>query len=549
MIDKEKNIGFWDWKRLWLEKHKPGQSKHALVGASYELKDVPPFAVDFSGAPVYKKTIAAVSLILGYIIVWFWYGWVNKGRVDYLLLEKMTWGAFFGGVVVIIVIIAMLIDYHKGSFTPYKRILELRLRTVDRQPLKRVELKVRSSVELYNPVSGGYWRTEEYREEVEKEISALTVALAGASQLGAALHEDPKAAKILVAAEKKIADLEAELALLQEKFKPVDLKDEDMPFFELEGKRFHSVRDMKLIMDIALGKGEVIRTKDEVKNILALKRRFVELAEKIRLPFVATLCECDSKGGCVYPLFISKHSLFGGSSGLGSYVEFRDHTLPQRTWAGIMSKENVRAGVGEGVELGMYKFYELVPDEFALLGKKEEKMRFAPIIFVTASDAQAEKMIENFRHNDIRDMPVQQDLIDASVIYDSSVADELFETNKLITARLKRKEKSEEELRNDMDYESKDTIARGLEKSLIIERAGKGGFLRNINLFSHKSVKYFSYAVAVVSVVLLLLYILHYYAGINLGWLFPDMSGGSPGNETVTDPWGNIITPLRGWFA
>jgi hypothetical protein len=546
-MDKERNIGFWDRKRLWLEKNRPGKSKHALVGANYDLKDVGPFAVDLSGAPIYKKTLGAMSLILAYVVYWFWYGWVNRGFIDYALLERMTWGAFVGGLAVLIVIITMLIDYHKGSFTPYKRILELRLRTVDRQPLKRVEFKVRTSVELYNPVSGGYWRSEEYREEVEKEISALTVALDGASQLGAALHEEPKAAKILGAAEKKIADLEAELALLQEKFKPVELKDEDMPFALLEGKRFHSIRDMKQIMDIALGKGEVIRTKDEVKSILALKRRFVELAEKIRLPFVATITECDSKGGVVYPLFISKYSLFGGSSGLGSFVEFRDHTLAQRTWAGIMSKENVRAAVGEGVELGMYKFYELVPDEFALLGKKEEKMRFAPVIFVTASDAQAEKMIENFRHNDIREMPVQQDLIDASVIYDSSVADELFETNKLITARLKRKEKSEKEMYNDMQYESKDTIDKGLEKSLIIEKAGAGGFLRNINLFSHKSVKYLFYIVAVVGTVLLLLYVLHYYAGINLGWLFPDRM---PGNETVTDdPWGNIITPLRSWFA
>jgi len=544
MVDKEKNIGFLDRQRLWLEKKKPGKSKHALVGATYNLKDVSPFAVDFSGAPVYKKTIATVSVILSYIIYWFWYGWVNKGFINYMLLEQMTWGAFFGGVLVIIVLIAMLIDYHKGSFTPYKRILELRLRTVDRQPLRRIELKVRFYVELYNPVTGGYWRTEEYREEIAKEAEAVT------SEIERILSTDQEAAELLDAKKLELESLKAELALLKEKFKPVDLKGENMPFFELEGKRFHSVRDMKRIMDIALGKGEVIRTKDEVKNILNLKRRFVELAEKIRLPFVATICDCDSKGGCVYPLFISKHSLFGGSSGLGSYVEFREHTLPQRTWAGIMSKENVRAGVGEGVELGMYKFYELVPDEFALLGKKEEKMRFAPVIFVTASDAQAERVIEYFRHNDIRENPVQQDLIDASVIYDSSVADELFETNKLITARLKRKEKSEEELRNDMEYEIKDTIAKGLEKSLIVEKAGKGGFLRNINLFSHKSVKYLFYIVAVIGAVLLLLYILHYYAGINLGWLFPDLSGGSPGNDTVTDdPWGNIITPLRSWFV
>ena len=539
-MDKEKNIGWMDNKRLWLEKHRPGKSKHALVGATYKLEDVGPFAVDLSGAPFYKKTTGAVGLILTYIIDWFWYGWVNKGFVDYALLEQMTWGAFLGGVGVVIAIITILIDFHKGSFTPYKRILELRLRSLDRTPIKRLELKVKDYVELYNPVTGGYWRTEEYRNELEKETGAVT------SEIEELLRKDPEASKLLDAKKLELETLKAELAEYEKKFKPVNLKDEDMPFALLEGKRFHSVRDMKQIMDIALGKGEETQTKDEVKSVLALKHRFVDLAEKIRLPFVATLTECDSKGGRVYPLFITKHSLFGGSTGLGSFVEFKEHTLPQRTWAGIMSKDNVRAAVGDGIDLGMFKFYELVPDEFALLGKKEERMKFAPVIFVTASDAQAEQVMEDFRHNDIRETPVQQDLIDASVIYDSSVADELFETVKLVVARLKRKEKSEEELQNDMEYEKKETVARGLEKSLIIERSGRSGIFKNVNLFSKQTAKILFQVVCVLGAFFLFFYLLHYYGGIDVGWLFGD----TPGNETVDDdPWGNIVVPLWKWFG
>jgi len=134
-MEREKNIGFWDKKSMWLAKHKPGKSKHALHEATYEIEDIGPFAVDFSGIPVHKKTTAVVGLILSYIIYWFWYGWVNKGFINYALLEQMTWGAFAGGMGVIVVIIAMFIDYHKGSFADYKRIIELRLRSLDRKRL------------------------------------------------------------------------------------------------------------------------------------------------------------------------------------------------------------------------------------------------------------------------------------------------------------------------------------------------------------------------------------------------------------------------------
>lgn len=545
MLDKEENVGFADNARLYLAKHRPGISKHALTDATYEIKDLSPFAVDFSGAPLYKKTTGAIGAILFYLIYWFWYGWVNEGFIDYLLLERMTWGAFIGAVGVVIALIAMLIDYHKGSFAKYKRIIEMRMRFLDRRPLVRAEFKIKDSIELYNPVTGGYWRDEKYKKELA-EAEALLEAETGFAKIEALLRTDEEAAKLLDAKKAEMTALQEKVAVLEEKFEPVDRKADDLSFYDLEGKRFHSIRDMKRIMDAALGAGEVTKTKDEVRQVLELKRRFVDLAEKIRLPFVATLCVADTKGGRIYPLFLTQHSLFGGSTGLGSFVEFKEHTLAQRTWAGIVSKDNVRAGVGEGIEIGMYKFYELVPDDFTLLGKKEEKMKFAPIIYVTASDAQAEKVMDDFRYNEIRDNPVQQDLIDASVIYDSSVADGLFEIVKLIVARLKRKEKSTEELENDMEYEKKETINRGLEKSLIVERAGRGGIFKNINLFSHKSIRYLCYIVGIIGVVFLLLYILHYYAGINLGWAFGDL----PGNNTITDdPWGNIIMPLRGWFA
>jgi len=537
-MDKERNIGFGDKVGMVIEKHRPGQSKHALTDAPYKLKDIGPFAVDFSGAPVYKKTLGVMGAILAYIIYWFWYGWVNRGFVDYVLLEQMTWGSFFGGLCVIITIITMFLDFHKGAFANYKRILEMRLRSIDRTKLKRIEFKVKDHVELYNPTSGGYWRSEQYAKDIKGDDDKKSGKLTKQE----AIAKLPMDIRIKFG-EKSLMKLKlSELVELSGEFLPVNLEDEGMPYALLEGKRFHSVRDMAQIMEMALKKGDVIQTKDEIKDVLNLKRRFVDLAEKIRLPFVCTLCECDTKGGRVYPLFISEHSLFGGSSAKGSYVEFREHTLAQRTWAGIVAKDNVRAGVGEGVEIGMYKFYELVPDDFALLGKKEEKMRFAPVIFVTASDAQAEKMIEDFRYNSTREGINQQDLIDATVIYDSSVADELFETVKLVVARLKRKEKSEEEFKNDMKWEIKDTINEGLQKSLITGKAGKGGILRNINLFSMRSVKYLFYIVCVIGAVFLCLYLIHFYGGINLDWLFPR----PPVNETSpTDPWkGNILQSL-----
>lgn len=488
-MDREKNIGFKDKLDLLAEKHKPGKSRHSLTGATYELKDVSPFAIDMSGRPRYTALLVIAGLIGFYLIYWFWLGSVyTGGDVDPALLYTMNMIAQIGGFMFGIILVGMFIDLHKGSFTPYIKIMEIRIRSLLRKRLKRVEFKIKSYAELYNPVTGGYWRSlPEYKEDIEEEGE----------------------------------------------FEPVDLEDEEMPYYMLEGKRFHSIRDMQAIMDMAMKKGEVIQTKDEIKEILKLKRRFVDLAEKIRLPFYCTLCECDSKGGKIYPLFISEHSLFGGS---GELAEFKDHTLAQRTWAGIMSKDNVRACVGEGIEIGMYKFYELVPDEFALLGKKEEKMRFSPVIFITASDAQAEKIMSDFRYNKMREGVIQQDLIDASVIHDSSVADELFEMNKLVIARLKRKEKSEEDIRRDSVYDTKDMVHKGLEKSLIVERAGKTSPWSRINLFSKPAVKWACYIVGIIAIALVAIWAISYYGNIPMDWLFPPPAG----NET-TDDWGNIL--------
>lgn len=518
-MEREKEVGFIDKAKMYVERHTPGKSRHSLTGASYNLEDVSPFAVDFSGAPKHKGLMAIVAVIGIYIVYWFWYGWVNTGFKDIALLDQMTVIAFIGGFMIALILCSTLIDMHKGSFEPYIKIIEMRVRSMLGKPLKRVEFKVIQYWELYNPAVGGYWRSaESYRKEADEEESDDEKE-----------EEEPKKKKSEKGTEK---DSEK-----KPEFKPVDMKADDMPFYELEGKRFSSMRDMRDIMKMALIEGEVVETKDEIKDILDLKRKFADLSEKIRLPFVVTMCKCDSKGGRVYPIFISNHSLFGGSTGLvGSYVEFRDHTLAQRTWAGIVSKDNVRAGIGEGVELGMYKFYEMVSEELQLSGKKEETMKFAPIIFITASDAQAEKMMNDFKSKEIRESPVQQDLIDAEIVYDNSIADDLFETLKLVISRLKRKEKSEEETKKDNEFDNKDMVYQGLEKALITQKAGKPGMFSNINLFSHKSVKYLFYIVGLISIVLLSFYILHYYVGMDFGWLF----GIDPPPEDPDEDWTDI---------
>lgn len=517
-MDRDEEAGFTDKAKMYVERHTPGKSKHSLTGVTYKLEDVSPFAVDFSGAPKHKGLMVIVALIGSYIVYWFWYGWVNTGFKDPALLEYMSLIALFGGFMIALILVSTLIDLHKGSFNDYTKIIEMRVRSMLGKPLKRVEFKVLQSWELYNPVVGGYWRSAaEYRKEADKEGSE--------EEEGSEKESDKEGSE-------KESNKEPEK---KPDFKPVNTTQTSMPFGELEGKRFTSMKDMQEIMKMALIEGEVIESKDEVKDILALKREFADLSEKIRLPFVVTMCECDTKGGRVYPIFISNYSLFGGSTGLGSYVEFRDHTLAQRTWAGIVSKDNVRAGIGEGAEIGMYKFYDMVSDELLLSGVKEENMRFAPLIFVTASDAQAEKMMNDFRSNEIRVGPVQQDVIDASVVYDSSIADELFETLKLVISRLKRKEKSEGETKKDNDFDNKDVIWQGLEKALITQKAGKPGRFSNIKLFSSKSIRYLFYIIALVSIVLLSFYVLHYYVGMDFGWLFGDVPIVEDPDEDWTD--------------
>ena len=522
-MERETEVGFTDKAKMYVERHTPGKSRHSLSGASYNLEDVSPFAVDFSGAPKHRGLMAIVAVIGMYIVYWFWYGWVNTGFVDMALMEYMSLIAFIGGFMIALILVSTLIDLHKGSFNKYSMIIEMRVRSMLGKPLKRVEFKVLKYWELYNPVVGGSWRSaESYREEADEEEEESEEESEGAPEGEPDKEGSEKEAE---KEPKKIPD-----------FKPVNTEDADMPFYELKGKRFSSMRDMQAIMKMALIEGEVVETKDEIKGILDLKRKFADLSERIRLPFVVTMCMCDSKGGRVYPIFISNYSLFGGSTGLDrSYVEFRDHTLAQRTWAGIVSKDNVRAGIGEGVELGKYMFYELVSEEMQLSGKKEETMRFAPIIFVTASDAQAEKMMTDFKSNVTRVGPVQQDLIDAAVVYDTSIADDLFETLKLVIARLKRKEKSEGETKKDNDYDNKDIIWQGLDKALITQKAGKPGMFSNINLFSKASVRYLFFIIALISIVLLSFYVLHYYAGMDFGWLFGDVPPVEDGDDEWTD--------------
>lgn len=502
-MERERDIGLLEKARMYVDKHKPGKSRHSLTDVTYDLEDLSPFAVDFSGAPKNKVLLLIMALLTGYLVYWFWYGWVNTGPIDYALLEYMSLIALVCGFMLAVLLVSSIIDLHKGSFNPYSKIIEMRVRSLLGKPLKRVEFKVLRDWELYNPTVGGYWRSaEEYLEEADEESK------------------------------------------LKKDFKPVDMETEGMPFYELEGNRFSSMKDMSMIMKMALVEGEVVETKDEIKDILELKRRFAELSEKIKLPFVVTMCKCDSKGGRVYPIFISQYSLFGGSTGLSkSYVEFRNHTLAQRTWAGIVSKDNVRAGVGEGIEIGMYKFYDLVPDKLALTGKREEGMKFAPIIFVSASDAQAEKMMNDFGSNETRESPVQQDLIDASVIYNNSIADDLFETLKLVISRLKRKEKSEDDIRKDSVYDNKSMVYQGLEMALITQKAGKPSRFSNINLFSHKSIKYLFYIIAVVGAIFLAFYILHYYVGMDFGWLFNEVP-----SEEPDDDWTDIARIGWEWF-
>lgn len=527
-MDKDEKPSFTEKASMYVDQHTPGKSKHSLTGASYNLEDVSPFAVDFSGAPKNKGLLAIMTVIGGFIVYWFWYGWINTGIKDLEYLAYLTMIAFFGAFAITLIIATTLIDLHKGSFVPYSKILELRIRSMLGKPLKRVEFKVITYWELYNPTIGGFWRSAEIgtmdiETEAPPEPEEATKTESGDSTISPV----PTIPIDFTAIDKLADDQDTKTSTPKKedngKFKPVDVKAKDQPFYELEGARFSSMRDMKKIMDMALIEGEVVETKDEIKDVLALKTQFAELSEKIRLPFVVTMCECDSKGGRVYPIFISNHSLFGGSSGLGSHVEFRDHTLAQRTWAGIISKDNVRAGIGEGVELGMYKFYNMVSDELLLSGKKEEEMSFAPMIFITASDAQAEKMMNDFRSNKLREGIVQQDVIDAEVVYDNSIADQLFETLKLVISRLKRKEKSEEETRKDNEYDNKDVVYQGLEKALITQKAGKPSRFSNINLFSHKSIRYLFYIIGLLGTLFIIFYILHYYIGLDFGWLFTDI--------------------------
>ncbi len=67
-MEKDKKIGRWKKAQMYVDKHMPAYSKHSLTGATYELKDVSPFAVDLSGAPR-NKGLMVIMAALGFYIM------------------------------------------------------------------------------------------------------------------------------------------------------------------------------------------------------------------------------------------------------------------------------------------------------------------------------------------------------------------------------------------------------------------------------------------------------------------------------------------------
>lgn len=500
----EMKSGKIDKFRDWIGKQKPGD-KRALVDAPYELQDKGPFDNDPAGAPMPPWFLIINFLGALYFSYYAWYTSLQDAwLIDQVFVDEiLIWATLAISIILLISWISFSIDLHKGIAGAYKYILLIYMWHVGKKGPKRVEWRVNDAWELWNPVTKkGHWRgvSEHEAEQTEDEIRLeRDVLLAEVEEL-----------------EKKRSRAEVDLAL--DAIKPK------------LGKRFSSAKELiQAAYTIADSVKEAL-VKDDVKEVMALRKRFMEVIKCLDLDYYVTLLECE---GNIYPLVISDSQLFGGGT-KSEYGEFSIHKLSVRSWLPWAARTVRNACLGAALYLTDYKFYKVPDQKLAIGRKKDEEVKFAPIIYITHSDGKSKAVKDQYRHGEKLETPTQNDVLQAEVIYASSVADDLFERNKLLTSHLDRRSKSDKELKREHENTSKGTVDQGIRHMRRTGRAGTGGLLSGLSgMRGFTFGKYVFYSIIVVMSFLGLIAILQMFGALDLGWFQPPNNGTETGDGWV----------------
>lgn len=561
-MTSELEPGIQDKLMMLKERHFPFVEKSELVQATYEVPNLGPWDFNMKGMPKFGKIAAVVFLTALFCAAV--YAISRFGVLSAFYMERLIAVGIVLGFLCIGAGMWIFISLNWGTFSRYKRVIDYVWRYMDRRPVRKGEFRVKKITQIW-PL--GKERLERKAEEMTKEIyveriaverqlialpgigskrellfkekgfeTVSAVALAQPEQLTEIKGINADLADILIGAARQLIkddlqaaeddkdDAAAALAL------PPDV--DDLLDDEEEIEKLSSTHRLDRMVKKIKGVTMSPEARDAVKTAINLKFEFIRIVQGLDSQFTYSIMECE---GPLYILVISRFSLTGGDDEekRSGFVEFRDHSLTQRTY--IYQGLNERATWGVFTHLADYKYLE-IPSTDLMLAGKEERVKYAPIAFLNYSDGQAEMDDEQIRKD--RWTPKGTDVLQAELVYGASVAEKGLETIKLLTSTVSRLKATISEIWREAQDWAKGVIAKAVEKIMLEERLRREPGLKTwlVNVFSSKGMRYFMYAVGVLGI-----YVLAAYA---IGVIFPNVQlwpwgGGEPtgGDGTTPDPY------------
>ena len=532
MTETEK-LTFRDRWELLKKQRLPLVERSELVDAIREIPNLGPFDFNLAGVPSFLKSYVLLFFMGMYLTPLAAINVLYANGELFVPLELLGQLNLLGLAAVLVCISAgtwVAISMNKGAFG-YKKVINYFWRYLDRRAPRQGEFRVNRFLQIWPLTDEEMAKLASEAEDYEKQMQEFLaedvqmMALPGMTpELEERLKKDGfitlKQVSVSKVEElKKVKGIDDDLASIligtargiltskdreeEEDTTSTSVDDESMA---LPSSSLYRIRKM-LKQTPGLKKAPV--PKDDVKEGLDLRHEFLRLVrdlhkrEPTSLKLVYTLMMC---AGNLNILVISRYPLSGGEDSEESSrnkVEFRDHTLTQRTY--IWQDENQRATVAWFTQLAEFKFYT-IPDEKSRALGKESSVMHCPIAYLNMSDGQAEDDDRNFLR--ARMTFKGSETLQAETVYNVSIAEKFMERDKILTSTLARVNTSIKDIWRQAKEWAKNTIAEAVNM-IFLERKyrqpGRWGGI--VNLFSSKAVKYFLIFLSLVMLYLLVAYI------------------------------------------